>query len=133
MNDKMCDKKYKNIFVIDNLINNTELNDKKIIDLFNLVILLKSVDYKVMFPLFIDNKVNMIKYNNIYFLGIDDDNFDSIMEDIEKSYCSNDDIILSNVNNSGIKNNSGEMNLIKLENINQLLQYFREYKNKKID
>ena len=134
LNEEMCGNKYKNIFLIDNLISNTQFENKKIIDYYNLVIILDKEDYKIMFPLYIDNKINIMNYNNIYFIGLDKDDIDNFMEVIEDKYCNNNDIILTDMNNMGIENKkNGNINIIKIDNIKKLLEYFREYKkNKKV-
>lgn len=131
LNEKECGNKYKNIFLIDSLINNTNFENKKIIDFYNLVIILDKDDYKIMFPLYIDNKINIMNYNNIYFIGLDKDDINNFMEVIEDKYCNNNDIILTDMNNMGIENKKkGDINIIKIDNIKKLLEYFREYKNK---
>ena len=132
--DKNCENKYKNIFLLDDIISNTNFLDKKIIDIYNLVIILSKEDYKNMFPLYIDNKINVIKFKNILFMGLLEEDIEKFMENIELNFCKDQDIILSKNDNVDIENSkNGNINILKIQKIDQLLNYFKNYKNLKIN
>ena len=145
-NSKNIDKNMKEIRIIDLFLNSlcidNDIQNNSLGELFSIVIILDIDLFNKMFNLSLRNIINIIKFNNIIFIGVDNKNLSEVNKYLLyflffKLHNKKGDILLSNENTDWIYDkldmkfnghviNKNYFNKYELKNVRDLVSYLKK-------